>query len=850
MRMTHPVPILPLAAAIVLATSLSIGFCWPASLAAAAQDAAEQRPPVLAAPSGAVAEPGNGQDAAIHRAQLDGVRAQLDQIENALTRQDLSDDDLQRLRQLLEAPAARIQATLTALTPKADAVKERLTQLGPAPAAGAAPETAEISREREERSRSLKELEDTIRLARALQVQSEQIRATLAERRQAAFTRMIFQRTHSLLSPHLWSRLLSALPGEFAALSTVARDWLATFERRARSGEVLALLAALGIGLALHFARVRLLPHVARRPAEVTDPSRLRQSVTALGIVLAQTVPVLAGVLVLYLALESIQLLPPRVAPIVGTFLTSLVFLTFVRSLAHGLLAPGLPAWRLLPAQEVTARILVTAVTTGSALVLLFTTLERIAESIGADYAVLVFLRGVHAVAIAALLAVTLHRTQSTGASDEACLGPYVPDSRAGGPLKALGWLVAAIILIACLAGYIALATFLVEQIVWVATLAAVLFLLLVLVEETFEHAIRPNSRFALSLQTSLGLRRRALDQLSVLAGGTIRILLAIAAIVLVLAPWGIESSDILGSLRSGLAGIQLGEVRLSPTAIAISIVTFLIVIVVTRAVQRWLDQKFLPATELDSGLRNSIRTATGYLGFFLAVALATAQMGLSLEKIAIVAGALSVGIGFGLQSVVNNFVSGLILLWERPIRVGDWVVVGDEQGYVRRINVRATEIETFDRAAVIVPNSNLISGVVKNWVHNNRIGRIIVPVGVSYDADPDEVARILESCAREHSEVLSEPAPTVLFIRFGDSSLDFELRCFVGNVEASLGVKSALLFSIFRKLREAGIEIPYPQRDLHVRGTERLEQVLERLTDATRAPPAPASAAETSQSS
>src|SRR5690606_787088 len=143
----------------------------------------------------------------------------------------------------------------------------------------------------------------------------------------------------------------------------------------------------------------------------------------------------------------------------------------------------------------------------------------------------------------------------------------------------------------------------------------------------------------------------RALDQLSVLVGGTIRILLAIGAVVLVLAPWGIESSDLLGSLRSGLTGIQFGEVRLSPAAIAISIVTFLIVIVVTRAVQRWLDHKFLPATELDAGLRNSIRTAAGYIGFFIAVGLATAQMGLSLEKIAIVAGALSVGIGFGLQS-------------------------------------------------------------------------------------------------------------------------------------------------------------------------------------------------------
>lgn len=127
----------------------------------------------------------------------------------------------------------------------------------------------------------------------------------------------------------------------------------------------------------------------------------------------------------------------------------------------------------------------------------------------------------------------------------------------------------------------------------------------------------------------------------------------------------------------------------------------------------------------IDTGLRNSIKTSLGYVGFITAVALALGYLGLSFDKLAIVAGALSVGIGFGLQSIVSNFVSGLILLWERAIRVGDWIVVGDEQGFVRRINVRSTEIETFDRAMMIVPNSNLVTGVVKNWVRTDRVGRL-----------------------------------------------------------------------------------------------------------------------------
>jgi excisionase family DNA binding protein len=182
--------------------------------------------------------------------------------------------------------------------------------------------------------------------------------------------------------------------------------------------------------------------------------------------------------------------------------------------------------------------------------------------------------------------------------------------------------------------------------------------------------------------------------------------------------------------------------------------------IVITRAVQRWLEQVYLPATDLDAGLRNSISTVSGYCGFLLALALAFSYLGLSLEKLTIVAGALSVGIGFGLQSIVNNFVSGLLLLWERPIRVGDQVLIGDSEGIVKRISVRSTEIQTFDRSAVIVPNSNLISGIVKNRVRGDRTGRVSITVSVLRNQDPVRAAELLMNCAQAQPDVLKEPPP------------------------------------------------------------------------------------------
>ena len=198
--------------------------------------------------------------------------------------------------------------------------------------------------------------------------------------------------------------------------------------------------------------------------------------------------------------------------------------------------------------------------------------------------------------------------------------------------------------------------------------------------------------------------------------------------------------------MRAVFFGFNVGDVTISLSSILFAALLFAAAFAVTRMIQRWLDNTFLPATDLDAGLRNSISTAAGYVGIITAGMLAFSYLGLSLERVTIVAGALSVGIGFGLQSIVNNFISGLILLWERPIRVGDLVVVGDGEGYVRRINVRSTEIQTFDRSTIIVPNSNLISGIVRNRVRNDRIGRVLVSIPVPRASDPDQVAEIMRN--------------------------------------------------------------------------------------------------------
>jgi potassium-dependent mechanosensitive channel len=207
---------------------------------------------------------------------------------------------------------------------------------------------------------------------------------------------------------------------------------------------------------------------------------------------------------------------------------------------------------------------------------------------------------------------------------------------------------------------------------------------------------------------------------------------------------------------------------------------------------------------------------------------LAVSYAGLDITNLAIVAGALSVGIGFGLQSIVNNFVSGLILLIERPIKVGDRIVVGDQQGVVRRISVRATEIETFDRASLIVPNSELITGRVLNWTHRDSLVSVNVKVGVGYGSDPEQVIAILTKCADDHAEVLRVPAPAAFFENFGDSALMFNLRISLPDIAKSASVQSELRIAILKTMRQAGIEIPFNQIDVNLRDLDQVKRYLD----------------------
>jgi len=273
---------------------------------------------------------------------------------------------------------------------------------------------------------------------------------------------------------------------------------------------------------------------------------------------------------------------------------------------------------------------------------------------------------------------------------------------------------------------------------------------------------------------------------------------------------------DLMQSLD--LPVIKIGTTDLTLWTIIYLFLLLFILIYITGKIRRWVIYRLLSKSKIDLGVRISVGTIIRYIILVIGFVIALQTVGIDLSTFTILAGALGVGIGFGLQNITNNFVSGIIILFERPIKVGDRIEVGKIRGDVVRISMRSTEIVTNDNISIIVPNSEFISSTVINWSHVDRNVRLNFPVGVSYKSDPEEVRKTLLLVAGENPGVLKEPKSDVLIEEFGDNAILFNLRVWTREYINRPGVlKSQIYYEILKRFKQNNIEIPFPQRDIHI---------------------------------
>ena len=731
-------------------------------------------------------------------AQLNAIRERVDKYE---------DDDARLVDLKVEAETLNrsILAISVATRPRLDAIKARQTELGDPPAEGAPAEAEVVVQERKKLTAERNEINALTGEAENLSIEATKLSNRITEIRRQLFTDAILKRTE--ISSELFTEASGAIAEETQTLGRTVTAWLQfvwKFKRMQLLGAVaLSLMAA----LVLLSGSYRLFSPYITRAAQHEKPHYITRLSVAFWSTVLPTMAAGAFAGASYFFLDTFKVLRTDIAPIVAVALGVLVAISFVAQLANAVLSPGDGHWRLVRVSDSGARLLWLLIFSMAIVNGADYFLGSISEVLGSPVVLTVVKSFIASIVIGALLVVTafIKPVLRQGETPDSQGRPWPRSIFALLVLTGLG------LIFSSLLGYVGMARFVATQIVVTGAVVVTMY-----IGFLSGRAVSARNAFAETavgkrLEERFGLGQVALDQIGLAAGLAIYLLLFILFVPLILLQWGFQIADIESWAYRIFTEIRIGTITISLIGIFAGILLFVAGLVVTRWFQKWVDGNVLARSQVDAGVRNSVRTAVGYAGVALAGLVGISAAGINLSSLALVAGALSLGIGFGLQNIVSNFVSGLILLAERPFKVGDWVVAGTTEGFVRRISVRATEIETFQRQTVIVPNSVLINGQVGNWTHRNKLGRIEIPVSVHGSNDPRKVQEILTEVVRAQQGLLRNPEPMIVFQAFSSSTLDFEIRAFLADILNGTGVKSELRAAILERFRDEQIAIGAP---------------------------------------
>ena len=721
----------------------------------------------------------------------------------------------------LEGPQDRVQAFIldvdqlsASLLPQQAQLTVQLGVLGAAPDTGVASEQADIVAQRASLAEQKNKVDATLKNLAALKQSAADLITQIAGIRRTLLESELTLRTNSVLSPEFWSPLITPRLDDRQRLNffvaQVSAAWATVWAPGQRfDTSVWVLLALLVWTFGRQLAERGLTWICIHRMPE----GRVRRSALALASAMATIVTTGIALQMLFYACTRHAPLPPMLETFSQEFEKVVYACVLITGLSRALLSTRHPSWRLPAIADQVALALRPYPRILSVSLLVLVTLVQVSNATGMSSQIVIAGRGVIAVVVMAIIVTMLLRVSKVRKALIAANDASVSGNTFAGVIYTVASLSMLVSAIALLTGYVSLARFITYEVVWGYIVLSGFYLLIQVVKDACEYLFSPKHSSGKALKQLLGIGDRRLDQIAILLSGVSRAgLLLLAVIALFVGGVGTTLGQLVTNIMAILGGAGLRKLNIVPGHLLNAVLALMIGIYLIRALSRWLDNEFLPKTDMDPGMCASLSTLFSNIGYAVVILLTLSSLGVQWTNLAWIVSALSVGIGFGLQEIVKNFVSGLILLTERPVKVGDLISISGVEGDIRRINVRATEIQLSDRSIVIVPNSQLISQNLRNvTLGGSAQGVASLELMFPLDIDPEQVKDLLLGTYRENESILEKPASFVRFSKLSPEGITLTITGYVGSPRIVGVTKSDLLFEILKRLGAAGIELAKP---------------------------------------
>lgn len=738
------------------------------------------------------------------------INKTLDTITNRLNKGNTDKEQINEISQTLN----QIQSTLSQIrlsyNTKQEAIQKKINTLGPLPDKDQK-EPAPIATQRQNFNQEADQTKATIIQIDLLLAKIDELNNLILKKRNQQLLNNILVKQSSIFHPQEFSQSLSVFSQFVVELLTSPLQWyqqLNHLQKTEVNKNLFSILAGIISALIIAYGISRYISHWFGYKKTIEHPhysQKVRAGIwffIAQGVIPATTI----GAFILWLKNCAIINLSSF-----GILLNSaaiyLLYYYLIKAAVKTIFTPHNGKWRIIEVDNDRANAICSSLIFAAAAICFISFLldlsNLIKNDISITYSLKIISNAVKAFCIIWISYKALYDTKTLTDADlteEASISDLSTSSK----ISLLVTFTITLAFLLSFLGYIRLSEYIINRFIFSGISIGIIYI----TDKLIRTAIHRLLLLRFWIRT-FRIHRRALVKTEFWLGLTLTPIMWLLAFLILLAVWGVPVDLLLARSKSFLVGFNIGGVRISISSILLGIFCFFVALSFSKMLKNSFIKGKLSNIEMEDGIRNSIVSSINFLGFIFSALLAIAVMGGSLSSIAIIAGALSFGVGLGLQNMVGNLAAGLTILWERPIKIGDWIVINDLEGIVKKINIRSTELETWDKSVVIIPNASILSQSLINYTYTGKTGRVVIKVNVGYDSDIALIRQTLLEIALSNSEVLKNPAPYVLFNNLGDSSLEFQLNCYTANVFNRSLISNDLREKIINRFRDLAINIP-----------------------------------------